>query len=848
MAVTQNLLREYRERRDFTRTAEPDITDREAQGGEGLLFVVQKHAATRLHYDFRLEWKGVLKSWAVTRGPSLDPGDKRLAVRTEDHPLAYGEFEGVIPEGQYGAGTVMLWDRGTWEPVEDPEKGLRCGKLTFRLNGERLKGEWALVRMAPKPGEKRENWLLIKHREGQAGRRRPADILARHTRSVASGRTMRDIAAAGRTIAPEDVASERRARRPSAKSAVPKAAKGRRGEHALPRWVEPQLATLVEAAPEGGQWLAEMKYDGYRALVAIGRGACRVYTRDGKDWTHRFGEIARAASRLDTSGALIDGEIVAFDDKGRTDFSTLQAALQAGGKGLAFFAFDLLWLDGADIRSRPLVERKDLLHQLLAEAGPPLVYSTHVVGNAPEVNQRLCAAGHEGIVAKRAQDAYRSGRGRSWLKVKCAARQEFVIGGYRPSDKKGRTVASLLIGVNEGGRLVYKGRVGAFEGDHLVRLERLLASRGRKTSPFVELPRDIAREARFVRPDIVVEVGFAEFTREGVVRHGVLKGIREDKPAREVVMETPGATAMQDYEARDVIAGVKLSNPDKVLFAGQGVTKADLAAHYERVAGRILPFVTGRLLSLVRCPEGAGTQCFFQKHGNKTVARQFRRHEITESDGERGIYLYVDDLAGLVAGVQMGTLEFHIWGSRIDRLEQPDRLVFDLDPDEALDFAAVRAAAFDLRERLAALGLTTVPLLTGGKGIHVIAPLARRAAWPTVKAFARAFARHVAAEAPERYVAQAAKAKRTGRIFIDWLRNERGATAIAPYSTRAKKNAPVATPVGWDELTTISSAQAFTIADMEARLSAPDPWADEAELRQTITKAMLGKVNARDED
>jgi len=845
MAEARHLLREYRERRDFTRTAEPDVTA-EAGPGEGLLFVVQKHAATRLHYDFRLEWQGVLKSWAVTRGPSLDPADKRLAVRTEDHPLAYGDFEGIIPKGQYGGGTVMLWDRGTWEPVGDPDEGLRRGKLTFRLHGERLSGEWALVRMAPKPGEKRENWLLIKHQEETSGRRRPPDILARHTRSVASGRTMEEIAEQGRTIAPEDVAPKRRARRPAAKAAERKAGKGGRGGHAVPRWVEPQLATLVDAAPEGGQWLSEMKYDGYRALVAIGGGTCRVYTRNGKDWTDRFPEIAQAAGRLDTSGTMIDGEIVAFDEKGKTDFSTLQAVLREGGGGLTFFAFDILWLDGEDVRGRPLTERKDLLQQLLGEAGPPLIYSTHVVGNAPEVNRRLCAAGHEGIVAKRAEDAYRSGRGRSWLKVKCAARQEFVVGGYRPSDKKGRTVASLLIGVNEGGKLVYKGRVGAFEGGHLARLEQLLASRGRKTSPFAELPRDIARRARFVRPDIVVEVGFTEFTREGAVRHGVLKGIREDKPAREVVLETPRGTAMQEHETRDVIAGIKLSNPDKVLFAEQGVTKADLAAHYERVSARILPFVSERLLSLVRCPEGAGTQCFFQKHGNKTVARQLKRREITESDGERGVYLYVDDLAGLVAGVQMGTLEYHIWGSRIDRLDQPDRLVFDLDPDEGLDFAAVRAAAFDLRERLAALGLQTVPLLTGGKGIHVIAPLARRADWPTVKAFARGFARLIAAEEPDRYVAQASKAKRAGRIFVDWLRNERGSTAIAPYSTRAKKNAPVATPVGWEELRTLDTAQAFTIADMERRLSMPDPWEGEAEGRQAITKAMLGKVGAEE--
>jgi bifunctional non-homologous end joining protein LigD len=825
------LLKTYREKRDFSRTAEPDHEPAGAEKPGGRRFVVQKHDATRLHYDFRLEWDGVLKSWAVTRGPSTDPAEKRLAVRTEDHPLAYGGFEGIIPEKEYGGGTVMLWDRGTFEPVGDFDQGLKDGKLVFRLHGERLKGEWTLVRMRARPGEKRENWLMIRHREEGAKPQR-GDILKKHVKSVASGRSMAEIAKGGRLIAKSDLADT-----PPAPTDKP-----RTRAKAMPRWREPQLATLVDEAPEGAEWLAEMKYDGYRALIAVAGGKARVFTRNGKDWTDKFPAVADAAATLETDGTLLDGEIVAFDAQGRTSFSALQKAIKAGGRSLSCFVFDMMEEGGKDIRALPLVERKARLERLVGHLKGPLHLSTHIAGRAPDLLDTLCASGHEGIVAKRADRPYRSGRGRDWLKVKCGRAQEFVIGGFSPSSKRGRPFASVLVGVFEGEDFVYKGRVGSFEGDLVAELATMLAKRVRKTSPFAELPAGIARGTRFVTPDIVIEVGFAEFTADGVVRHGVAKGVRTDKKAAAVVLETPKGKIMNAHESRDVIAGVKLSSPDKVLFAEQGVTKADLAAHYERVAGRMLPHVEKRLLSLVRCPDGAGGQCFFQKHDAKGFPQQLRRIEIAESDGRKDTYLYAEDLAALVSGVQMGTLEFHIWGSRIDRLEQPDRLVFDLDPDEGLDFAAVRDAAFDIRDRLEGLGLATVPMVTGGKGIHVLAPIARRAEWPEVKAFARGFAQKVAEDAPERYVANMAKAKRKGKIFVDYLRNERGSTAIAPYSTRARKGAPVATPVSWKELALLKAANVFGIADMPARLDAADPWADSTAWRQSITKAMLKAV------
>ncbi|KFB09786.1 DNA ligase D [Nitratireductor basaltis] len=824
------LLKDYNAKRDFTRTREPQHAEK-GSDGEELSFVIQKHDATRLHYDFRLEWEGVLKSWAVTKGPSLDPSEKRLAVRTEDHPLSYGGFEGTIPEKEYGGGTVMLWDRGVWEPESDPAKGLTDGKLTFRLKGQRLTGTFSLVRMRSRKGEKRENWLLIKADDETASRR--GDVLKKHTKSVASGRTMAAIAKSGSEWREEEKQEEQASGKPelSGKS------------RPIPRWREPQLATLEQDPPEGDEWLAEMKYDGYRALIAIGKGGAKVFTRNGKDWTDKFRHIAEAAARLPTSGTLLDGEIVAYSS-GRTDFSSLQAAIKAGGD-MSCFVFDLLQIDGADVTDRPLTERKERLAALMKHAKPPLALSTDIRGHAATVLEKLCAGGHEGIIAKRADAPYRSGRNRSWLKVKCSRRQELVIGGFSASDKKGRPFASLLLGAYEGDRLVYRGRVGTgFNEDVMEDLAGLFARRKRKTSPFHGMPKAAAKGAHFITPDLVAEIEFAEFTADGMVRHGAFKGLRQDKDAKAVSIETAteGEGAAMEHEGRTEIAGIKLSSADKVLFPAQGVTKADLAAHYERVADRMLPLIGNRLLSLVRCPDGRTGQCFFQKHGGKGFPEAFKRMMIEEKDGEKAEYLYADDLSALVAGVQMGSLEFHIWGSKTDRLEKPDRLVFDLDPDEGLDFSNIRDAAFDVRDRLKALGLKTVAMVTGGKGIHVIAPLERRAEWPEVKEFARGFAKWLSAQDRERYLAEASKARRKGRIFIDWLRNERGATAIAPYSARSREGCPIATPVSWKELEGLERANGFGIADMAERLKQPDPWAGISSWRQSITAAMRKAV------
>jgi bifunctional non-homologous end joining protein LigD len=868
-----DFLAEYRRKRDFSRTAEPGP---ELAKGEGRSFVVQKHAARRLHYDFRLELDGVLKSWAVTKGPSLDPAEKRLAVRTEDHPLAYGGFEGIIPAGEYGGGTVMVWDRGTWEPVGDPHQGLEEGKLKFRLNGERMHGGWTLVRMQPRAGEKRENWLLIKERDEEVGE--AAALVEQFETSAKTGRSMDEIANDEKS---PTWRSNRPRIEPEQDAPKPKRARARKGD--LPGFQPPQLATLVDAAPAGRAWLHELKYDGYRCLLAIGGGAVRLYTRNGLDWTERFRPIARAAEAIGVGSALIDGEIVAFDADGRTDFSTLQQALSGGGP-LSYFVFDLLELGGEDLKKLPLVERKEKLREVIAGLSKDgaIQYSEHVRGEGEAVLKRICGAGHEGIVSKKADCPYQGKRTRTWVKVKCTRRQEFVIAGWTPSEKR-TGFASLILGAYRDGALTYAGRVGTgFNEADLVDLQTRFETLKRKDSALNGVPRDAARRARWVEPELVAEIAFTEVTRDGSLRHPSFLGLREDKDPRTVTFEVPQpteavvpdsdeATAQKKASRKPAkkpakpaaeaaplkpegaigeggrleVAGIKVSNPDRVLFPGQGVTKAELVAYYQAVAERMLAHGARRPLTLVRCPQGRSRQCFYQKHTTGTFPEAMKPVAIRESSGADEDYSYFDDLAGIIAGVQMGVLEFHIWGSRIDDVEKPDRLVFDLDPDEGLDFGDVRRAAFDLRDRLDKLGLTTFPMLTGGKGVHVIAPLQPRLTWPEIKAFARGFATSLAGEEPERFTANMSKAKRKGRIFLDYLRNDRGSTAICPYSTRRKEGAPVAAPVSWEELGQVAGAAPFDLRSTPARVrDEPDPWAGYGKVRQSVTRKMLQKVGA----
>ncbi|KAB7644869.1 DNA ligase D [Polymorphobacter fuscus] len=807
--MTADPLATYNAKRDFALTTEP-AGKRGKVKSKARAFVVQKHGATRLHWDFRLELDGVLLSWAVTRGPSTSTKDRRLAVRTEDHPLDYGSFEGTIPKGQYGGGTVMLWDRGTWEPIDEPREGVKNGKFHFILHGERMHGEWVLIRLKPDEGKKagRENWLLFKIADDHAN---GADLVATHDVSVSTGRSMDDIAK-GAKVSPKTK---------------------KQGTMPPPAFRAPQLATLVDTPPTGNDWLHETKYDGYRALLAVGGGKALAYTRSGLDWTEKFASVAAAAAALPCASALVDAEICALDGDGRPSFGLLQAALKDGGPIVAF-GFDLLEHDGIDLTKAPLTERKAALATLLADAPSPLFYAEHVRGGGERMFAALCGAGYEGVVSKRADAPYRGGRTKVWLKSKCTHRQEFVIGGWAASEK-GRGFASLLLGVHETDGLRYAGHVGTgFDDRTLAMLTERLAGLAADTTPFAgKLSAEARRRAHWVKPELVAEVAFAEFTSDGIVRHASFIGLREDKPAKTVIAEKPAGKAVSGASALATL-GVTISSPDRIVFPDLGLSKQALAEYYALLGDAMLTDMAGRPISLVRCPQGRGKACFFQKHDSGMFPDSVRHVPIAETDGKQEDYLYLEDTAGVVACVQMGTIEFHGWGSRVADLERPDRLVFDLDPDEGLGFDAVKAAALLVRDRLKAVGLASLPMVTGGKGVHVVAPLVPDADWPVVKAWARSFAEALATERPADFTATMSKAKRKGRIFIDWLRNQRGATAVMPFSVRARDGAGVAVPLTWAELAEATSGNGFTAADPAAVLAM-------AKRRKTVRASKLPK-------
>jgi bifunctional non-homologous end joining protein LigD len=795
----------YNKKRDFSKTKEPK--GRKLKG-KGDSFVVQKHDASRLHWDFRLELDGVLKSWAVPKGPSLDPEDKRLAVRTEDHPLDYGDFEGVIPKGEYGGGTVMLWDQGRWipEPGKDPSKTIEEGHLHFELEGERMKGEWVMFRLKGRPGDRQEPWMLKKVTDEFAKPEEGDALVEQCVTSVTTGRSMAEIAAG---------ADVWRSNRGGQKGGRQK----RKAGKAPPKFQPPQLATLVDAVPTGNDWIHEYKYDGYRLLIATGGGAATAWTRKGNDWSDKFRSIVRAAANL-PAGCLIDGEAVALGENGKPDFQLLQASFKGGDADLAFYAFDLLVDQGKDIRKLPNLERKERLAALLKAVSPPILYGDHVVGKGEALFDAICAEGGEGIISKKAGASYRGERSKNWLKVKCIQRQEFVIVGWQASDKR-RGFRSLHLAAREGRKLTYAGKVGtgfntAMIQDLSERMKPLATD-----EPAVEVPRAARRGSHWIEPKLVGEIAFTEFTSDGVLRHPSFIALREDKPAKDVVREKPQklSKAVKKAETDGVKDfGIKISNPDRVIYPGENLTKGDLADYYTAIEALMLVDMAGRPISLIRCPQGRAKHCFFQKHDNGSMGEHVKHVPVKEKDGSVEDYLYVEDAAGILACVQMGTIEFHGWGSKADRLEHPDRLVFDLDPDVGLDFDKVKAAAVRLQALLADLGLVTFPMLTGGKGIHVIAPLDRSADWPKVKSFAERFSRAIAEAEPEVFTANIRKNQRKGRIFLDWLRNQRGATAVMPYSARAREGAPVAAPIAWEELDKVKGGNIYSIRDADELL------------------------------
>lgn len=821
----------YHAKRNFKATPEPKGRK---GGGSGNSFVIQKHAATRLHYDFRLEMDGVLKSWAVTRGPSLVPGEKRLAVHVEDHPLEYGDFEGTIPKGEYGGGTVIVWDRGIWIPKFDAAKGYTKGHLEFKLQGEKLRGHWHLVRMGSKRGETRENWLLIKG-DDDAARSDSGDILESRPESVKTGRVLADVAGeepgwSSKTGRIKKAPAPRKGK--VAQGAVVVATtdvsglKGAR-KAPLPAFIEPTLATLAPKPPSGQRWIHEIKFDGYRLLARVEAGRVKLLTRTGLDWTKKFGkDIVAALSTLPVGTALIDGEVVVETSAGASDFSALQADLSAKRSDrFTFYAFDLLYADGYDLTNVALLARKNALEVMLSGTAGLVRYSQHFKDDGELVLRHACRLSLEGVVSKVADAPHRSGRGKNWIKSKCSARQEFVVAGYVPSTTSRKAIGSLVLGVYEGDRLVHVGRVGTgFTADVAVDLFRRLDRLKTPDSPFAErLSAEEARLVRFVRPQFVAEVEFRAWTGDGNLRHASFRGIREDKEAREIVRET-SAPARESAAQRPT---VRLTHPDRVYWPDEGVTKEGLADYYTEVWKFIAPFIVGRPLALLRCPEGIKGQSFFQKHAWKGLNSNIVLVK-DPKDAKDEPLISIRDLDGLIGLVQAAVLEIHPWSSTIAAWERPDTIIMDLDPGEGVSWSDTIAAALETKERLKRAGLESFVKTSGGKGLHVVAPLVPKAEWPAVKAFAKGIADAMAADAPARFVSTISKAKRQGKILVDYLRNQRGATAVAAYSTRARPGAPVSMPVAWDELNAGVGSAYFTVLNAPTRLSAlrADPWGD----------------------
>lgn len=843
-------LETYHQKRDFTRTPEPK--GRKPAARSESRYLIQRHAATRLHYDLRLEHDGVLKSWAVTKAPSRDPSVKRLAVEVEDHPVEYGGFEGIIPEGGYGAGTVQMWDTGRWVP-RDPDVGaaLKKGMLKFMLEGERLKGGWALIRLKSDRGRpsKRANWLLVKEKDDRAVAGE-GDALMEIDASVTSGRSLAQIAE-GRTAWTRSKAVSRKA---PPKPRPTQAEQQTGSPHAF---VPPQFAKVVDHPPSTAGWAHEIKFDGYRIQIATGGGRAVIRTRRGLDWTDRFPALARQAAAWPE--AVIDGELCALDDDHTPDFSTLQAAISEGRTDeLVYFAFDLLWEGAQDQRRLPLSHRKARLRAYcdrVGKAAPNLRYVEHFATSGDAVLNSACRMDLEGIISKSLDATYRAGRTSTWVKSKCRGRDEVVIGGW--SSEGGSRLRSLLVGVRDRDGLRYMGRVGTgFSAALSKTLIPALTAAAADRSPFrgAGAPKG-GRDIHWLKPVLVAEIEHAGVTEGGSVRQAAYKGLREDKTAREVTAEPqPPATApaarsaaARGSKTRTVVVGVTISNPDKVLWPAHGdlpaVTKAQLARYYEAAAEQILAHVADRPLSIVRAPDGIEGERFFQRHAMPGHNPRLRLIEV----GERKPYVVVADIGGLVAVGQAGGLELHPWGCRPGDPETPDQITFDLDPDEGLDFDDVIAAAKLLKPRLEALGLTPFVKTTGGKGLHVVTPIRSdgrsRVDWDQAKAFARAVSEAMKADHPDRFTTTLAKKARSGRIFLDYLRNGRTATAVAPWSPRARSGATLAMPLSWTQVRKGLNPQAYTLHSAAVLLKKADPWRDfrkaESSLRPALRKVGL---------
>ena len=884
----EDQLTRYREMRDFNVTAEPrgSKTAFQAATHTGALpFVIQKHAASHLHYDFRLAWNGVLKSWAVAKGPSDLPADKRLAVQVEDHPIEYGNFEGTIPKGQYGGGSVMVWDFGEWEPLDDVDRGLEKGHLKFNLKGQKLKGRWALVRMHTtdaRPGK--PNWLLIKDRDEYARSEDDLSITDRLPNSAVTKRTIDQIGEDSDRVWHSNRSAQDQ---PEAAAKAPSRPKKSRkskpsftadlksvSKEKFPPFISPQLAKASTNPPTGDDWIHELKLDGYRIQMQVHpnsgskKHSVTLLTRKGLDWTHRMRKLAEAAEELPIDSAVIDGEVVVLDAKGQTSFADLQAAFQEGSSvDLTYFAFDLLHLEGHNLRELPLSDRKELLEKLLSSLADdsPIRLSEHFEGNGPDIFGKACGLGAEGIISKMVSAPYFSTRGSSWLKAKCYQEQEFVIGGFTDPSNGARGIGALIIGYYEKGKLRYAGRSGTgFTQKSQQTIRQKLDKLTQSTTPFSDIPKGVSRGVHWVKPELVGQISFSNWTRDNLIRQAAFKGLREDKPAKEVVREqaespesssptpahplhamtnskrTPTAAKPASPEAKSassVKTNLPITHPDKILDPESGMTKLMLANYLLAVADHMLLHVADRPLSVVRCPEGAGKPCFFQKHIGTGMPAGIGSVPVPDKKtGKIEHYLTLNTPDGLVGLAQMGVLEIHPWGSKNDSLEKPDRIIFDLDPDEAIDWSTLAATAKEFRTRLEQFGLESFVKTTGGKGLHVVAPIRPENEWPAIKDFAHTVVRGMERKNPGLYLTKMTKALRKNRIYLDYLRNDRGSTAIAPYSTRARSGAPVALPLDWKELNA-KTRPVFHVTDFDVwkKRLAKDPWNDMLKVKQRLS-------------
>ncbi|MBX7146026.1 MAG: DNA ligase D [Alphaproteobacteria bacterium] len=822
--MPENNLNIYNKKRDFSKTLEPKG---KINKKHTYRYLIQKHDARRLHYDLRLELDGVLKSWAVTKGPSLDPNDKRLAVEVEDHPIKYKDFEGTIPHGLYGGGTVMLWDEGYWEPINDPHKGLHSGKLEFILHGKRLKGQWTLIRM--KSQEKRTNWLLIKYNDDVAQDNDYDNLLKTYHTSVRSHKSMDEIA--------QNNSTQNNKKQNSSKIFKKK----------LPKFIAPQLATLSNTFPEGSHWIHEIKFDGYRIQTHFDQKEIIMFNRTGLDWTHKFRFIADKLSKLPIQTAILDGEIIVPDTHGISSFKMLQETLSQGQSSqFQYYIFDLLYLNGHDLTSLPLIQRKELLNPLLKikTFENSIFYSDHFVHHEQNFLKKVCNLKLEGIISKRKDASYKSGRNKDWLKTKCHLGQEFIIGGFTLPKQHRHGIGALFLGYYRDQKLIYAGKVGTgFDQETSILLRKKLNLLLQKNMPFDHVPTQIKKNAYWVQPKLVCEVTFTEWTGNQYLRHPSFQGLRADKPAssitRDIALEqkksSPKLNKKKSTNTTIKINGIEITHPNRIIYPDFNITKQELADYYSKIADYILPYIINRPLSIIRCPENVNESCFFQRHiphdqSPYLYDTGIKIHKRNES------YLMIKDIKGLISLVQLGVIEFHPWGCYANQPDKPNWIIFDLDPDPSLNKNYVIKAAQEIRERMHEFGLKSFVKMTGGKGLHVTIPIKPKYNWDTIKAFTKAIAQSMAYDKPNFYTARASKTTRKNKIFVDYLRNDYTSTAVAPFSVRARNIPTIALPCLWEDLKRLFLSEQMTIKKLSKYLInyQSDPWEDFFKIEQTI--------------